>query len=192
MGTNVRGFAFLDKLAFVFDRRGGDVLRREVAKTRPVNIEQSKAANDTIPTPPRRLFTTFDTTLDLHWIAERIHKPVVHLVVEDRPSTSYNMVAIVVESLTTGEWYLFPRRRVSLLGHKPGQVNLPDVIDRFREQQAQIAGWVAPQRALAKFEAGCTLWNQIQLGLVPLLAYSSRDAVWLEQRQRFLALSKFE
>jgi hypothetical protein len=192
MRNPVRGFAFLNKLALVFESKPSRPLRKKSLKTVPVQEVVPKAANETLPPPPRKLFTTFDIALDLHWIAERIQKPVVHLIVEDRASTSYNMVAIVVESPETGEWYVFPRRRVSFLGYRPGQINMGDVIERFREHQAVFASWVAPQRALARFEAGYTLWNQMQPSLVPLLAYSSKDVVWLEQRQRFLLLSKPE
>lgn len=192
MTTHAFGFAVLNKLALVFDRKDGHTRRKRIADSQRIVTLNSKAANETLPPLPRRLFKSFDTSLDLHWISERIHRPVVHLVIEDRASTSYNMAAIVVESQATAEWYLFPRRRVSLLGHKPGEINMTDVIERFREHEAIIAAWVAPQRALAKFEAGYSLWNQIQPSLVPLLAYSSKDVVWLEQRQRFLMLKKPE
>lgn len=187
-----QGFAVLHKIANAFERKDNPARASRAAQPKPGSTDyQNKAANETLPPPqPRRLFSTFDTNLDIAWISERLDRPVVHLLIEDRASTSYNMAALLLESQTTGEWYLFARRRISLLGHKEGQVNMDDIVERFRELNAHITAWVLPQKTLLKFEAGYALWNQVRPSLVPLLAYGSRDVTWLEQRQRFLMLTR--
>jgi hypothetical protein len=55
----------------------------------------------------QRRFETFDARYDIERLLAYVEQPVVHLLVEDLPSTAYNLPGYVLESKATGEWFVF-------------------------------------------------------------------------------------
>jgi len=139
---------------------------------------------------PLPLFKTFDAVDDLAQIVNFVEKPALHLLVEDAPSTHYNLAAIVLESQTTGQWYLFSRGRVALQGSGGGKHNLDAVLDRLRSRSAGIAAWVVDKTLLDTFESGHILWGAVRPNMVPLLSYLSKDHSWSEIQRRFVELGE--
>ncbi|CUJ69267.1 Uncharacterised protein [Achromobacter sp. 2789STDY5608633] len=142
-----------------------------------------------LPVSARR-FRTFDATDSLVSILQLVEGPVVHLLVEDQPSTHYRLPGYVLESTVTGEWYVFARGRLALEGTGGGANNMRDVSDLLRERGVRIVGWVIPQADMDALEGGRMLWNEARAALVPLLSFISNDDEWEWRpiRDRFAAV----
>jgi len=139
---------------------------------------------------PARTFRTFDAINDFVHIVPLVDQPVVHLLIESEPSTFYNLAAFVVESRTTGQWYLFARGRIALEGSGGGKNNLDSLVDQLRSQNTPIAAWVIDHGVLSNFESGIVLWSTVRSSIVPLLAYMSQSSdSWPGIRNRFRELA---
>ena len=139
--------------------------------------------------PAIKSFRTFDAVHDFGHIIPLVDQPVFHLLIESEPSTAYNLAAFVVESRSTGQWYLFARGRIALEGSGGGKSNLDSVMSQLRNQSTPIAAWVIDQNMLDKFESGEILWNSVRSSVVPLVAYMSQSESWPGIRNRFRALA---
>lgn len=151
---------------------------------------QVPAASTTKKSEPVRMFKTYDAVHDLAQVVNFVDNPVLHLLIEDSPSTHYNLAAIVLESRTTGQWYLFSRGRVALQGSGGGKHNLDAVLDHLKSHSAGIAAWVLDAELLSSFEAGNILWPSVQPNLIPLLSYLGKDHSWSGIQSRFAELSR--
>lgn len=148
----------------------------------------SVTANVSDVIAPRR-FKTFDAVYDLEKILAYVDSPVVYMLVEDSPSTHYNLPGYVLESASTGEWFLFSRGRLALQGSGGGHNNIEGVFSLLTTKKAKIGAWVADAKLLDQFENGQVLWSAVKLQSVPLLAFLSEEYSWTEIQKQFQALS---
>lgn len=137
-----------------------------------------------------RMFKTYDVVLDLAQVVNYVDRPTLHLLIEDEPSSHYNLAAIVLESQATGQWYLFSKGRVALQGSGGGKHNLDAVLDQLKSRNSGIAAWVLDAELLNSFEDGHTLWGSVRPHLIPLLSYLGKDHSWSDIQGRFEQLSK--
>jgi hypothetical protein len=145
------------------------------AEVVPIIAEESPARN---PPAGVRRFRTFDATDSLESILRMVEGPVVHLLVEDKPSTHYRLPGYVLESTVTGEWYVFARGRLALEGVGGGATNMRGVSDLLRERGVRIVGWVIAQADMDALEGGRMVWHEARNTLVPLLSFVSNDDEW--------------
>ncbi|WP_211460854.1 hypothetical protein [Collimonas silvisoli] len=148
----------------------------------PPNVdrdERASEADDEVDSPamPRR-FESFDARYDIERLLTYVEQPVVHLLVEDQPSTAYNLPGYVLESKTTGEWFVFSRGRLALEGTGGGYQNMEGVIKILRAKDAKIVGWVIRKSDMDRLEDGRLLWPEARRDLIPLLSYHVDDERW--------------
>lgn len=143
---------------------------------------------DNSPRANRR-FKTFDAIYDLQKILEYVDNPIVYLLVEDSPTTAYNLPCYVIESATTHEWFVFSRGRLALQGNGGGHNNIEEVFSTLLAKKAKIGAWVASKHLLDRLELGQQLWPDIKHQSVPLLAYLSEEYSWPEIQNQFRKLS---
>lgn len=178
----------MDPTAFLFDlfknilsSRMDHVLFGRKAESPPEEgdtpLLEGAAIEPTLPVAARR-FRTFDATDSLVSILRLVEGPIVHLLVEDRPSTHYRLPGYVLESTVTGEWYVFSRGRLALEGTGGGANNMRDVSALLRERGVRIVGWVIDQADMDALEGGRMLWPEARATLVPLLSFLSNDDEW--------------
>lgn len=156
----------------------------------PTSLLENPPKPDVVPdlVPPRR-FKTFDAVYDLENILSYVEDPVVYLLVEDSPSTAYNLPCYVLESASTGEWFVFRRGRLALQGSGGGHQNIEGVFLLLSNKKAKIGAWVANKKQLDQFESGQVLWPKVKEQSVPLLAFLSDAYSWSEIRNKFRELS---
>lgn len=150
-----------------------------------VNEIQAPEKPDEKVTPKARRFNVFDAVYDLEKILPHVRTPIVHLLIEDSPSSAYHLLGYVLESGVTGEWFLFSRGRLALQGDGGGKNNTDGVISRLEEKQATIGAWVVEKERLDLFEQGQALWPEVKQQAVPLLAFLSEEYSWSQIQQRF-------
>ena len=167
--------------AFFFGKQEGESKPLEPAHP----SEPEAAAEVTVP----RRFKTFDAVHDLEKILSYIDNPIVYLLVEDSPSTAYNLPSYVLESASTGEWFVFSRGRLALQGSGGGHHNIEGVFSLLSAKKAKIGAWVAESKLLDQFESGQVLWPTVKHQSVPLLAFLSEEYSWAEIQNQFRVLS---
>lgn len=128
--------------------------RRAKEQGSDAEVEPSIVSAPPASMPPAgaRRFRSFDATDSLESILRMVERPVVHLLVEDQPSTHYRLPGYVLESTATGEWYVFYRGRLALEGTGGGANNMRDVSDLLRERGVRIVGWVIRQADMDALE----------------------------------------
>lgn len=141
------------------------------------------------PQPSRRRFKSFDAVYDLAPLLEYVDEPIVYLLIEDSPSTAYNLPAYVLESQRTGEWFVFSRGRMAFQGTGGGLRNTRGVFDTLKEKRAKIGAWVVPKELLDRFEFGQVVWPTVKMEAVPLLAHLAEDFSWSEIQSQFRSLN---
>lgn len=132
-----------------------------------------------------RRFITFDARYDIEKFVGFVQDPIVHLLIEECPSTHYNLPAYVLESQKTGEWFVFSRGRLALQGTGGGHQNMESVVSILRSKETGIVGWVIASSEMDRLEGGEATWPSIKPSLIPLLSYSSDDSVWLGIKRQF-------
>jgi len=142
------------------------------------NIEKDKS--DTEPSQqieqieeqPERLFQNFHIKNGFESILNSVNDPIVHFVIEDQPTTAWHLVTIVVESTSTGEWYVSEKGEMSFEGSGGGLFVANRVIEICKDRKLKNTAWVLPQAITNKLSQGELHWNQAKLKLIPLLSYS--------------------
>ena len=154
----------------------------------PVRDDESDPRSEQRPASisPRR-FRAFDARYDVERFVLFVQEPIVHLLVEESPSTHYNLPAYVLESQRTGEWFVFSRGRLALQGSGGGSNNMDSVVEILRSKQTQIVGWVVASHDLDTLEGGSVTWPMVKPNLIPLLSYHSDRHEWSEIKRRFKA-----
>jgi hypothetical protein len=137
-----------------------------------------------------RRFNTFDARHDIERFLSYVQEPIVHLLVEDSPSTHYNLPGYVLQSNVTGEWFVFSRGRLSLQGTGGGHHNMEAVADILTQKRTTIVGWVIQKEAMDDLERGVLLWPDAKRSIVPLPAFHSDDPVWLGIKRQFDELAR--
>ncbi|MGA4604701.1 hypothetical protein [Pseudoalteromonas maricaloris] len=67
-----------------------------------------------------RLFQNFHIKSGFETILNSVDQPIVHFVIEDKPTTAWHLVTIVVESQVTGQWYVSQRGEMAFEGSGGG------------------------------------------------------------------------
>lgn len=161
--------------AYLFDRKGTvEPAMPSSGQSQPKLLTEEGSIE---PTAQRR-FETFDARNDIEHLLTYVEQPLVHLLVEDQPSTAYNLPGYVLESKVTGEWFVFSRGRLSLEGDGGGHRNMRGVTELLREKQTKIVGWVIQKKDMDRLEGGVLLWPEAKRDLVPLLSYRVEDDAW--------------
>lgn len=145
-------------------------------------LEQKRAAR----------FRTFDSTQDLEALLHAVSEPVISILIEDTPSTFYRLPSMVLESRVTGEWFVFPRMRMSFEGNGGGVRNAQDTFELIKRMDAKVGAWVVPQRVLDDLDNAYIAWSEARSAAVPLLAVLRGEHSWHEIEQnvkKFLAPS---
>jgi hypothetical protein len=169
--------------AFFFGKEEGESELLEPEQTpAPEKQVESVAATG-------RRFKTFDAVYDLEKILSYVDAPIVHLLIEDSPSTAYNLPGYVLESRSTGEWFVFSRGRLALQGCGGGHNNTESVFSMLSDKKTTIGAWVVDKKLLDLFENGQALWPDVKRQAVPLLAFLSEEYSWSEIQNQFHALS---
>ncbi|MBO1539937.1 hypothetical protein [Pseudomonas sp. OA65] len=137
---------------------------------------------------PRR-FKTFDAVYDLEKLLAYVDNPIVYLLVEDSPSSAYNLPSYVLESGNTGEWFVFTRGRLALQGSGGGHQNTKGVFEILLQKKTKIGAWVVEKTLLDQLDNGQALWPEVKQLSVPLLAVLSEEYSWSEIQRQFEALS---
>ena len=158
---------------------------------KPPEVEEVPAPEklDEKVTAKARRFKTFDAVYDLEKILSYVDAPIVHLLIEDSPSSAYNLPGYVLESGSTGEWFVFSRGRLALQGSGGGRNNTEGVFSLLSAKKTTIGAWVVEKKLLDLFENGQALWPEVKQEAVPLLAFLSEEYSWSEIQKQFRALS---
>lgn len=125
-------------------------------------------------------FKTFDSSHDLEALLHSVSEPVISILIEETPSTAYRLPSMVLESRVTGEWFVFPRMRMSFEGTGGGVSNAENTFNLIKQMGAKIGAWVVPQTILDDLDSGYIMWAEARSSAVPLLAVMRGDYSWLE------------
>ncbi len=144
-------------------------------------IDEEPSFEDEAPAETRSVkFKTFDAWNDLSKLLAAVKEPMISVLIEDEPSTSYRLPAIVLESRLTGEWFVFSRGRMSFQGDGGGMRNSRDILDQVKRAGATIGVWVLPQKLMSDLDNGYETWANIKPHAIPLLARVAQDYTWTE------------
>jgi hypothetical protein len=153
---------------------------------KPADHEQPTSQTPELPSPaptsiPRKpKFRTFDAWNDLSPLLATVKDPLLSVLIEDAPSTHYRLASLVLESRTTGEWFVFSRGRMSFEGTGGGLRNSRDILANVRLAGVAVGVWVLPQSTLNDLDNGYELWPAVRTHAVPLLAVIRSDYSWSE------------
>jgi len=129
-------------------------------------------------------FKTFDVLHDFIPLLEKIREPKVSILIEDRPSTAYHLAALVLESMQTGEWYVFSRGRMSFQGNG-GLMNTEGIFKEIRKRNIFSSAWIISQQLLSTVEDGYSTWPEARSKTVPLSARANNDYPWQLIEKKF-------
>lgn len=101
--------------------------------TQPVEIEE----NSKTVTNKQALFTVYDVYHDLEEMLEYVTTPVAHIIVENSPSSAYNLTTLVIEDKNTGIWFVFSRGRMAFQGTGGGSKQTDRAVNIFRTRNIQ-------------------------------------------------------
>lgn len=153
---------------------GPDVASAPVA-TAPASVEPCVAAASR--------FRTFDIWHDLDAVISVIQDPRVYILIEDVPSTAYCLPAVVLQSIATGDWYVFHRGRLAFQGAGGGLANSRSIVEDLKRRGVPISAWIVRRTDLDAMEAGQVTWPAVSKDIVPLLAAPGTDFMWSEIAQ---------
>ena len=147
--------------------------------------ELSIPIND-IKSPQIRRFNSYDVFRDLEDILQFVADPIAHIVVENTPSSFYNLAALVVEDRATGIWFVFNRGRMAFQGTGGGAQQTERAVNIFKSHHIPVAPWVLDKSKLDHFESGFILWSDVKGCLIPLISAieSSEDWKWIQKRAK--------
>lgn len=123
----------------------------------------------------KRIFQTFHIKSGLEAVLDATIEPVVHIVLEDTPTSFHHLVVLVVESRVTGEWFVSSKGEMAFEG-TGGGVRVSQLVSRLcSARRIPLAGWVCTQSASDSLSSGEILWPHLRPELVPLVAYSGGE-----------------
>ena len=161
-----------------------DGLLKRSTEYQAQEVPTAKISVETLPLKegiqqPQR-FKTFDAWHDLTRLLTAVKEPLISILIEDQPSSHYRLASMVLESRTTGEWYIFSRGRMSFEGNGGGVRNSRDILDQVKSSGAAVGVWVLPQSTLDDLDNGRETWMVARVQAIPLLALVARDHSWSE------------
>ncbi len=124
---------------------------------------------------PVRRFKTFHIKSGFESVLAATSDPVVHVLVEDKPTTAWHLAILVVESRTTGEWYISSKGEMALEGSGGGLAVSKMVASLCSAKHVPVAGWVCSQLLSNQLARGLTLWPGAKTELLPLVTYAESD-----------------
>lgn len=125
-----------------------------------------------------RLYKTYDAYHDLPKMAQELDKPKVSLLIERSPSSHYNLITAVLESRSTGEWYVFSRERMAFQGSGGGYNNSDKIITDLKSLDIQIGVWVFNNKIVDGLENGYLLWPEVNKKGIPLRSFIGDEEAW--------------
>lgn len=144
------------------------------------DFNKMKCTKNTLTEDRPVKFKTLDAWNDLSRILRAVKAPLISVLIEDEPSTYYRLASLVVESKTTGEWFVFSRGRMSFEGTGGGIRNSEIILNQVKKAGAEIGVWVLPQAQLYLLDNGYDTWPTIKVHAIPLLARIAEDYSWNE------------
>lgn len=137
---------------------------------------ESGSAAPQSPVQIKRLFQTFHIKSGFEAVLNAAIDPVVHVILEDKPTTFYHLAVLVVESRTTGEWYVSSKGEMAFEGTGGGIYVAEKVAALCSVRRIPVVGWVCSQSASNSLAHGEVLWPQVRSELIPLVAYAGSDS----------------
>lgn len=120
-------------------------------------------------------YRTFDIVKDLYDVIALIKSPMVHIVVEDKPSSAWHLPLVVAEDTESKEWYVFSKGRMAFEGSGGGLANSKVLLQYLVDNETRFAGWVLDYVSSEKLSQGCTAWPKIRDECLPLIAYNKNQ-----------------
>ncbi len=169
--SRVAGNAVYDQLKTVFTRStndpGSDVTKHEddpdIKARYGENIEYVHR------------YKIFSVHQDLNTVLDLTRQPIVHFVVEDKPSTAWHLPSVVIEDLVTGEWYVFAKGTIAFEGSGGGLYQAESLIRHLLEKRIPFTAWVLDRINSDKLDQGCRTWVELKPKCIPLLAHLSSE-----------------
>lgn len=162
LAKGVAGNATYDLLKRIF--LSGKVAEEAVA-------QQAKPAED------RKRFYVFDLANEFEPILKTVSSPVVHIVVEDKPTTAWHLPVIVIESNATNEWYVFAKGRLAFEGSGGGLANAKQLLFLLKDNRVPVAGWVSSRELTDQLDNGTLHWGALKPQLWPLMSYIEKPYI---------------
>lgn len=122
-----------------------------------------------------RRYKTFDLFSDLNAVLALTRQPVVHFIVEDKPTTAWHLPSVVVEDTVTGEWYVFSKGDIAFEGTGGGLHQAESLIRLLLERHLPFTAWVLDRISADKLDQGCRTWVELKAKCVPLLAHQGSE-----------------
>lgn len=135
-----------------------------------------------------KLFCTFDVYNDLERILQNIQEPVAHFLIENEPSTSWNLLCLVIECRLTGGWFVFERGRMTLQGMGGGISQTEIAVERLRKYNAPIEFWTISKAMLDELEEGSKQWAEIKTFVIPHFSSLDINTDWPYIQKKIKAL----
>lgn len=120
-------------------------------------------------------YKVFSLNRDLNAVLSLTKKPVVHFVVEDRPTTAWHLPSIVIEDAITFEWYVFSKGDIAFEGSGGGLHQAESLIRFLIEKNIPFTAWVLDHISADKLDQGCRTWVEVKSKCIPLLAHRSSE-----------------
>ncbi|MDG2784258.1 hypothetical protein P7M26_24980 [Vibrio parahaemolyticus] len=136
-----------------------------------VKIDFSESDIENYP----KLFQTFHIKSGFKDILEFVEDPVVYAIVEDKPTTAYHLVTLVVESKVTGEWYVSSKSEMAFEGSGGGKRVSEMVATLCAEHNVKLTAWVLEKKLSDLLSSGRLHWNETKNQLLPLLTYAQNE-----------------
>lgn len=123
----------------------------------------------------KRNYRTFDIQNDLEDVISLMREPVVHIVLEDKPSTAWHQALVVAEDKITSEWYVFSKGRLAFEGSGGGLSQSKTLFKKLLSKNIPFSAWVIDQVSSEKLSHGCRRWPEMRDKCIPILAFEKND-----------------
>lgn len=120
-------------------------------------------------------YKVFSLDRDLNAVLSLMKKPIVHFVVEDKPTIAWHLPSIVIEDAITFEWYVFSKGHIAFEGSGGGLHRAESLIRFLIEKNIPFTAWVLARINSDKLDQGCRTWSEMKLKCIPLLAHQSSE-----------------
>lgn len=135
-------------------------------------------------------FKTFDIFHEFDELLPLVKDPVVHIVVEDKPSTAWHLPLVVLEDKTTKEWYIFSKGRMAFEGSGGGFLQSGILFKKLIDNKVPFTAWVLDYILTEKLSQGCRMWPEFRGHCIPLLIYNKNKTFTDYIRKTFINMSK--
>ncbi|MBI2306520.1 MAG: hypothetical protein HYU78_04380 [Rhodocyclales bacterium] len=120
-------------------------------------------------------YKVFSLDRDMNAVLSLMKKPVVHFVVEDKPTSAWHLPSIVIEDAITFEWYVFSKGNIAFEGSGGGLHHAESLIRFLIEKNIPFTAWVLDRISSDKLDQGCRTWIEVKSKCIPLLAHRSSE-----------------